>query len=197
MTSKCWIDCETTSLKLDRRAWEIALITRHRDEPDIEWRWFIHPLDLDLSNADPTSLEFGHFYERHPHGPYLKAGGDVEHAPKMLGVFREAEVLLVVARETADRAMLYGSNPAFDVYTLEPRMHALDITPGWHYHPEDVPTLVKGWLLGQDRPLPEGGKSDDYCRAVGVNPDTYDRHTALGDCRLFRDVFDIVIGRAA
>lgn len=192
-----WLDCETISLKPWRRAWEIALITRHPDEPDLEWQWFIHPADLDWANADPVALDIGRFWDRHPHGPYLRDGGDPDAAPSLAGVYRLAPVLEAVARETVDRALILGSNPSFDTSTLEPRMRDLGIVPGWHHHSEDVPTLAKGWLLGRGLPLPEGGKSDDYCRAVGVEPDCYERHSALGDCRLFRDVYDVLHGRAS
>lgn len=198
MTSLIFMDTETTGLDPTlRRAWEIALITRHPGEPDIEWQWFIDPIDLDWANADHTSLDFGRFWDRHPHGQYLKNGGHPAEALGLHQVFRLAAVLEAVARETRDRALILGSNPSFDTATLEPRMRDHGIVPGWHYHPEDVPTLAKGWLLGRGHPLPANGKSDDYCRAVGVDPDRYERHSALGDCRLFRDVYDVVTGGAS
>lgn len=187
-----WLDTETTGLHPARRAWDIALIVRHPGEPDTEWQWYIHPDDLDLPNADPSALRIGGFWDRHPHAKYLRGGGKPFDAPKMPGVHRLYEVLPVIARETAKRAIILGSNPHFDIATLEPRLDNFSITPEWHYHPEDVPTLVKGWLLGRGQPLPAGGKSDDYCRAVGIDPDQYQRHSALGDCRLFRDTYDAV-----
>jgi hypothetical protein len=59
-----------------------------------------------------------------------------------------------------------------------------------------VPTLAHGWLLGAGKPVPRRPdgtvKSDDLSRAVGVDPDDYYRHTALGDCRWMRDLYDAV-----
>ena len=66
MTKLCFIDTETTSLRHDRRAWEIAVITREPGKPDQEKSWFVASEDLDLGNADLMSLKIGRFHERHP-----------------------------------------------------------------------------------------------------------------------------------
>ncbi len=192
--TRVWLDTETTSLTYDRRAWEIAMIVRRPGERDSEpWQWFIHPADLDLPNADPDSLRIGGFWERHPNADFLAYGGSPDEAPMLPGVFPLRHALEVVARETADRATICGSNPAFDMYTLEVAMLQAGIKPGWHYHGEDVPSVARGWLLGLGRVAP--GKSDDIARACGVNPDDFDRHSALGDCRLFLALSDVVEGR--
>jgi hypothetical protein len=73
-------------------------------------------------------------------------------------------------------------------------MRAHGICPSWHYHIEDVPTLALGWLYGTGKPIPEVRKSDAISLAAGVDPTKYDRHTALGDCRWIRDLFDAVTG---
>ena len=78
---------------------------------------------------------------------------------------------------------------------LGARMRAHGICPSWHYHPEDIPTLAHGWLLGAGKPVPERLKSDDISRACGVDPDQFGRHTALGDCRWMRALYDVVTGR--
>ena len=55
MTPICAVDCETTSLRPDRRAWDIALIRRD-DEGERRVQFFIELDALDLPNADPFSL---------------------------------------------------------------------------------------------------------------------------------------------
>jgi DNA polymerase III epsilon subunit-like protein len=179
----CFIDTETTSLRHDRRAWEIAVILRRPGKPDHEAAWLIDYADLDLGNADPSSLKFGRFYDRHP-GPGTT-------------LFEESEVLQRVEQLTRG-AILMGSNPGFDVEVLGARMRAHGICPSWHYHLEDVPTLALGWLYGAGRDIPEVRKSDQISLACGVDPADYDRHSALGDCRWIRDLFDAVTtGKAA
>lgn len=176
-----FVDCETTSLRHDRRAWEIAVILRRPGKPDHEAAWLITYADLDLGNADLASLKFGRFYDRHP-------GAEVE-------LFDESEVLRRVEWLTRG-AILMGSNPSFDAETLSARMRAHGICPSWNYHLEDVPTMAKGWLYGSGRPLPETWKSDQISLACGVNPEKYDRHTALGDCEWIRDLYGVVTGGA-
>ena len=52
MTPICAVDCETTSLRPDRRALDIALIRRD-DECERRVQFFIELDALDLPNADP------------------------------------------------------------------------------------------------------------------------------------------------
>jgi DNA polymerase III epsilon subunit-like protein len=180
-----WIDTETTSLRHDRRAWEIAVIVRRDGHPDHEQTWLVDANDLDLGNADPQALAVGRYYDRHP-----QAGRSADRyvlPPPELNA-------LIQVEEVTRGAVLLGSNPGFDTEVLGARMRANGICPSWHYHPIDVPTLALGVLLGRGEPVPyrEDGTvgSDDLCRAFGLDLAGYERHTALGDCRLFRDLYD-------
>lgn len=179
-----FIDTETTSLRHDRRAWEVALILRRPGHPDHEQSWVIDMGDLDLGNADLQSLTFGRFYDRHPQT--LLAGLSSR-------VYLEQDVLRAVESLTRG-AVLMGSNPGFDAEVLAARMRANGICPSWHYHLEDVPTLALGWLYGAGKAIPEVRKSDQISAACGVDPAAYDRHSALGDCRWIRDLYDAVTG---
>lgn len=178
-----FIDCETTSLRPDRRAWEIALIKR--EDPgrrDREASWFVTLDDLDLGNADLMSLKIGGFYDRHPE----------IRQPHADSLPREAQILTEVEVLTRG-ALVLGSNPSFDMETLGAAMRRVGICPSWHYHPVDVPTMAQGWLLGNGinvADLPQ--KSDDISLAVGVDPTKFDRHTAIGDCYWISDLYDAI-----
>jgi hypothetical protein len=130
-----FIDCETTSLRPDRRAWEVAVILRRPDRPDQEESWFVEWHDLDLGNADLASLKFGRFYERRPQGRRCAGGYVLPPA--------EEDVLLQVEEWTRG-AILMGSNPSFDAETLAARMRARGICPSWRYHLEDVANPGEG-----------------------------------------------------
>ncbi|MBO0875367.1 MAG: hypothetical protein J2P19_18450 [Pseudonocardia sp.] len=54
MTALCFLDTETTSLRPDRRAWEIAVIRRDNGHQD-QRVWYVAAADLDLGNADPMA----------------------------------------------------------------------------------------------------------------------------------------------
>jgi len=181
-----WTDTETTGVHPARRPWEIAAIVRPAGadvRQDTPYTWFIDVRDIDLGNADPVALRIGRFYERHPQ----MNGRRKEHT-----VWRLHEALPHV-EELLRGAVIAGSNPSFDMETLGPLMRAHGILPSWHYHPLDIPSMAEGWLRGRGKSLPDKLKSDELARAVGVDPDKYDRHTALGDCELFRAVYEAII----
>ena len=139
MTKLCFIDTETTSLRPDRRAWEIGLIARSEDGAlDIEHHWFIDAHDLDLGNADVMSLKIGRFYERHPHYRLDREsrGTDTES---------EYDALRLVEAITRG-AHLVGAVPNFDADVLSARMRANGICPSWHYHLIDIEALAVGYL---------------------------------------------------
>lgn len=207
MTKLCFIDTETTSLRHDRRAWEIAVITREPGRPDREASWFIAAEDLDLGNADLMSLKIGGFLDRHPgyrdpEVPPNTPDGDLrgEH-----GALRQVE-------DITRGAHLIGAVPSFDAEVLGNRMRANGICPSWHYHLIDIEALAIGWLQrhaavleNRETTLDEATalrrlasppwKSDDLSRAVGVEPPSgEDRHTALGDARWAMRVWDAVTG---
>ena len=73
-----------------------------------------------------------------------------------------------------------------------------------HEHPEQTPTPVPANADGLRRHVyehhlePAGKwqlKSNQLSLAVGVDPDDYDRHTALGDCRWAKAIYQAVIGK--
>ena len=184
----CFIDTETTSLRPDRRAWEVAVILRRPGQPDDERSWFTDADDLDLGNADLASLRIGGFFDRHPQ---YRADRLCLAAQPEYDVLREVE-------ELTRGAHLIGAVPSFDAEVLGTRMRACGICPSWHYHVQDFETLIAGWLAGQGRPVPPlPWKSDDLSRLIGVEPPGADeRHTAVGDARWAARVWDQVLGPA-
>lgn len=202
MTKLCFIDTETTSLRHDRRAWEIGLIVREPGQEDREHQWFVHDMDLDLGNADVMSLNIGRFYQRHPqHAP--------DGAPNYgTNIYSEHHALTEVERVTRG-AHLVGAVVSFDADVLGQRMRANGICPSWHYHLIDVEGLAVGYLSGSPAfgQSPSGiarldaaelisppWKSDDLSAALGIKVSDEDRHTALGDAKWARAIYDAVTG---
>ena len=189
MTKICFIDTETTSLRPDRRAWEVGLIVRRIAAPDHEIQLFIRAEDLDLGNADLMSLNIGRYYERHPQGC---GNGTIQAGARLVS---EADALAEVEFLTRG-AHLVGAVPNFDADVLGQRMRANGICPSWHYHVQDFETLTAGYLRGQGKPVPLlPWRSDDLTRLIGVEPPGEDeRHTALGDARWAMRAWDAVMG---
>ncbi|PZG33712.1 hypothetical protein C1I98_28555 [Spongiactinospora gelatinilytica] len=210
MTKIVFLDTETTSLDDERgEVWEIAAILRRPGAADAEHLWQIRPT---LTTADPMSLKISRYYERrlldiHAPGeavelasPYLnelERRGE-ETPPALIGAARVACKLA----ELLAGAHVVGAVPDFDFRFLRRFLRTHGECWTAHYHLIDVEALAVGYLEGV-----AGGsgiderrgvtvppwKSVELYRVVGVNPDGYEAHTALGDARLVRDVYDAVM----
>jgi DNA polymerase III epsilon subunit-like protein len=184
LTRLCFLDTETTSLRHDRRVWEVGAIVRLGDVEE-EHHWFIDWDDLDLGNADLFSLKIGKFYERHPQA---REGGGQASALR-LGAQLGDEASAMTDLEVILRgATIVGAVPWFDTDVLGQRMRANGECPSWHYHLVDVETLAAGALR-----LPPPWSFDKVLAAYGLTYDEAERHTALGDARMVRDLFDAVL----
>lgn len=180
-----FVDTETTGLHAGRRAWEVAII-RRTHQPDgthTEKTTWVMVEDIDLSHADPQALAIGGFHDRHPiHGDRrpVPAGAD---APELLYESRAARTI-----ERATRgAVLVGLNVTFDVTTLTQMLRAHRLTPTWWYSPIDV----KSMILARPDARP-GMSSDQLADLLGVTSTKTQRHTARGDARFTRDLYDAV-----
>jgi hypothetical protein len=178
-----FLDTETTSLRHDRRVWEVAAIVRDPEVGgDVEHSWFVEWDELELGNADVMSLKIGKFYQRHPQA----IDGTEEVWSK---VRTEVEVFMYVENITRD-AFIVGAVPWFDTEVIGNRMRANGICPSWHYHLVDVEALAAGSLK-----LAPKWNFDKVLDAYGLTYDEADRHTALGDARMVRDLYDAVMTR--
>lgn len=212
MTRIVFLDTETSGIRPDAGAeiWELAAVVRDITEltetdrirklHDDEYVWHFRPL---LAQADPFALRVGGYYER------CSVRGLQPGAAKCItepgsapdGDRPLSEPATVAAGKVArllDGAHLIAANPAFDAGHLDAllRKHGECLTVDYHY--TDVGSLVRGWALGSfagaDVPFPL--KLDAAAKLARVDPDAYDRHSALGDARLVRDIYDAVTGGA-
>lgn len=190
-----FVDCETLGLDPDKHPmWELAVI-RRENGVDTEHLWQIRPSRWELEEAEPKALEINGYRERMVLPDDYQVG-DMTHACGLPHPMKRHE-LRDKLRELLDGAVMVGSNPAFDAAFLRV---FLDAAP-WHYRTVDIATLAAGYRHGQaasgspvDYPrLPY--KSYELSRQVGVQPpDEEVAHTALGDARWARDVFDTITG---
>jgi hypothetical protein len=187
-------DCETSGIRVDRgsEAWEIALIVRDPalGRPgDTEYLWHLRP----SGPMDPESLKIGGYHERCS-VRYERPG----MARDELRGGREPVTDWAVAFDIASLlagAHLIGTNPWFDAAHLIALLenHGRPFDADYHY--TDIGSLVRGYIHGQvdgNYPLPWPLKLTMAAALVGLNPDVYEAHTALGDARLARDIFDRV-----
>jgi hypothetical protein len=161
----------------DRLPWEIAMIRVDDDGTRNEHSFMVNPVDL--SKADPKSLQIGGFYQRHPYGQYLSGEKDHIQAHKIRDSYNAA----VTVAEMTHGAKLVCINPVFDDLVLANLLRGQKMVPAWHYHPQDIAGIAVGYLAAKGE-LPANWKSDELAAACGVEaPSSDERHTALGDCR--------------
>ncbi|MFE9127016.1 hypothetical protein ACFYOF_16625 [Streptomyces sp. NPDC007148] len=187
-----FVDTETTHLdSAVGEAWEVAVVLReadaiHSPDDDAEYVWQVRP---DLATADPESLRIGRYEERFA-VPLDAAAAwtGYEDGPVPMGRAEAIGAILNVLRG----AILIGSNPGFDDRFLRKLLGSGSAQ--WHYRPYDIVQLAAG-KIGIDAAGPLPWSSHVLSRAVGVEPPAKGAaHTALGDARWARDVFDAVMG---
>lgn len=208
MTPLAFVDTETTHLDAELGdAWEVAVIVRDFDdnEPrDTEYAWQIRP---NLATADPEALKIGGYLERFAVPVHAEAAWTGYEDGPVLPMTRNEVTGAIL--NVLGGAVLIGSNPGFDDRFLRKLLG-----PGsaqWHYRPVDIATLAAGRKLGMTevarrtgaKPLPSDEvpfpfSSRALSRWTGVEPPGPGvAHTALGDARWARDVFDAVTGGAS
>ncbi|MBE5477697.1 hypothetical protein E3G68_005030 [Mycobacteroides abscessus] len=184
MDAVVFLDTETTGRDRLRRAWEIAMIRRD-DFGEREVTLFVDVADLALHQADPQALAIGRFDDRHPQ----RRGKLSDNQYLMCG----AEAAAVVHEWTAD-ARVFGVVPSFDTGCLDSLLERHGRTPKWHFQPWDIAVLATGYLIGRQQPVERSAEATS--RACGVDiPVSAERHTALGDARWVRRLYDRIFTR--
>ncbi len=170
-----FIDCETTGLHHDRRAWEVAMIRRDQAGVQREASITIQVADVDMADAEAIALRIGRFYERYGH-----SARDVQ----WLGEDQTAQVV----EEWTRGAVIVGAVPNFDTETLAAMLCRHRLVPAWLHRLRCVETLASGHL-GR-----EVGGLKDAAKALGLPVDEEVLHTAMGDARLAAAIWDAVMG---
>lgn len=217
MSRLVFLDTETTSLDDERgEVWEIAAIVRDPGQDDTEYLWQVRP---DLATADPKSLEISRYYQRrrlsihatNEAATMLSPDLVEEYGPHPTPEHTGANDVALRLAGLLDGAHVVGGNPAFDFRFLRRFLRAQNECWTAHYHLIDIQALTVGWLYGKAAELKKAQphvdwswtldeitelpwKSTALYRATGVDPDRFEAHTALGDARLVRAIFDAITG---
>ena len=176
-----FLDLETTGLDPRRHViWEAAWINNHG-----EHAFAIDLTTEELRDASPIALEVGRYRER----VTGKQG-------KGAICFPRENVARKLADATAGKHIV-GANPAFDAAFLTELFRKYDLKPQWHYHLIDIEAVMLGVLAAKGSQLPVPWNSVELGQLVGVAPPKDNqRHTALGDTRWVKSIWEKVTQRA-
>lgn len=221
MTNICFIDTETTGLDPDlHQIWEVALITP--DGREHVWQFPVDEMAADPFALDigrywdrrwPVGIrevsETAAIYEAH--NPTSRR----KNFPAQGRAITPGKDWCEYFRDLTAGLHLAGAVVSFDEERLRRLLHRNGVLHRWHYHLIDAEALAAGWLnafaaqleRGQPGELPGPERaahlreiaappwdSHELSRAVGVEPDDFDRHTALGDAKWARAIYDVVMG---
>jgi hypothetical protein len=182
VTTLIFMDTETTGLSLDDDIWEFAAIRREADGTETEHHLFIEH-DRSKCAELPDSFLADH-----------RARWDESGAVSQLSAANYIHDLAL------DRPHIVGAVPNFDTERLAKLLARFGKTWSGHYHLIDVENLAVGYLhglttvpgYGSGAHLPLPWDSDAISRACGVEPPTDKRHTAMGDAKWARALYDAV-----
>lgn len=163
-----FLDVETCGLALSDPIWEIAAIRRESDGAEAEHCWQVRH---NLRDADKLPEPF-------------RADRAARYSAHSALWRREtADQLREILRPGTDgKAVIVGAVPNFDTERIAYQFGVA----GWSHRLRCVETLTAGHL-GRD----VGGLSD-CAAALGI--DTPAAHTALGDARTARAIWDAILG---
>ncbi len=193
-----FLDTETTGLAEDCDIWEIGFILRTvvdlspedgiaAQARDLAYCWQTVP---DMTNAEPTGLRIGRYYERMGDQSAYRIGYAqvIEHPTRVRGHKLTDELVAAEVARLLDGVTIVGAVPDFDSLRLGRWLRRHNQVGTWHYHLIDVETLAAGRLQ-----LAPPWNFNPLLAKFGLTYDEADRHTALGDARMVRDLFDAVM----
>ena len=191
------VDTETTSLVPDYTTgkgviWELAMIER---DCGAERLYRMKP---DVKRADEKALEVGRFAERTTLMRHATewTGGDIwDLTTGCDPLWSWAADLAPHVTGLLDGATIIAANPTFDAGFLAAFLAAYNCEPKWHYRLRDIGSMAWAWLQAHHLATPAmDASTDDFARAMGIDPEDFERHTALGDCRLVDAMLRVMEG---
>lgn len=202
MTDIVFLDTETLGTEIDAPIWELAAVRRNAN-----------------GNETPLHLFIDHDPEPWMSNPKFPESFKADYCARYRTErsISRADAAGVLKNFLTGRPHIVGAVPNFDTERIAHQLlRPKGIGEPWHYHLVDVENLIVGYLHGVaaraidearewgdvpdpalvNRTMPMPWNSNDLSRAIGVDPDQYDRHTATGDVRWAMAQYDAITGDA-
>lgn len=223
MQPLAFCDTETTGFYVDagHEAWEVAVIVR-RDGGTVEKSWQL-PVDVSKADPQSLAMNGWYrrsTQHKHPSSvtQFIDVDDDGTGSERRAGLISH-RLFAAEFMELVHGCSLIGAVPSFDERFVTKALRKGNGVHCWHYQPIDVETLAVGWILGMseatatlsaaagegttsgERELAEVAEllrmppwdSETISNVIGVNPDLFERHSALGDCRWAEAIWDLIM----
>lgn len=211
MSDIVFMDTETLGLDINAPIWEFAAVRRITAGPEVE--------AMAVEGMVPSIEKSLHLFINN--GAQVERKWLDELPDEFANDFRtrfaqnygRSLAPEIAAREIAEflagRPHVIGAVPNFDTERIAHQLLRPNrIREPWHYHLIDIENVVVGYLVGVGKQAANAGqigkldmgrveppwKSDELSRAVGVDPERFERHTAMGDVRWVMAQWDAVMG---
>lgn len=182
MTALVFMDTETLGLEILAPIWEFAAIRREPDGKEQRYHCYIdHDPDMWIGSKSQLPAKF--------RDDYLE-----RFSPESaLTSYWAAAMMHAATRD----AHIVGAVPSFDTERIARLLNRTGIgEPPWNHHLVDIENLAAGFLAGNGAGALPPYNSNELSKAIGVNPDDFDRHTAMGDVLWVRAQWDVIMGDA-
>jgi len=213
------IDLETTGLhpELGHQCWEVAIIDWRPPAGVWQPRWeqvfAVEPTNAAYTFADEDALKISGFRERTAHLRHGSGGtlNNLAGTPRGAQHWSQPGPLAAYLKAALAGQTILAANPTFDLPMLTDFLEQQGQVPPWpwHYRVRDIQSLAWGYLNGYQHATwactdradpgpavpPLDASTDELAVALGVDPGQFERHTALGDCRLAEAMLNVIVRR--
>lgn len=167
-----FLDSETTGLHRNARIWELGMVVRSAGTPDVSLLYQV--TNVDMRGADPKALRMNKHADRSAFPP------DGTQMLTEAALARLLSTLLV-------NVTIVGAVPSFDMEKIGLMLDRHGYDEVWHHRVMCVEAMTAAVRRKEITGLTHAAHQ------FGVAYDVADLHTALGDARLARDVFDAIM----
>ena len=173
-----FVDTECTGLRPDDQIWEFAGLRRYRDGSSSWLHMLVQHDEMRAATGLPEPFRSQYLSRR---------GSPEERWPRKRAAIAIAEFL-------SGDAVMVGAVPTFDVLHLTGLLRHYGILVPRLYTVIDVEALAAGSLSRAGRRVRIPLNGEQLSRDLGVDPSRYERHTAVGEVKWVRALYDRIMG---
>jgi hypothetical protein len=177
MSDAAFVDTECTGLRPDDEIWEFAGLRRYADGSSSWLHMLIEHDEIRAATGLPEPFRSQYLARR---------GSPEERWPRKRAALAIAEFL--------GDAVMVVAVPTFDSLHLTALLHRYRILAPNLYQVVDVEALAGGYLAAKGQRVGVPLDGERLSRELGVDPGRYERHTAVGDVKWVRDLYDRITG---